>query len=281
MAKTKVLVAVKTYPNLSKKYSELVCTAGFREDGSWIRVYPVPFRFLKQTERYSKWQWVEFDLEKNQSDKRKESYRLIDWTRDIVHGEVVNTEGNWSKRKKFALRNVYTDMDKLIADNKNPDKHVSLAVLKPKEILDFIWKKVDGGWDEEKVKKIYADLAQGNLFETPEEAEARKNFRLVDRMPYEFSYVFTTDDGKTRTLMIEDWEIGQLYRNLLANYKNEEVACQKVKQKYIDVFAKERDLYLFMGTTARYDGWASDPFVIIGTFTPKIEAPSLFGELDF
>lgn len=46
MAKTKVLVTVKTYPTLSQKYDELVCTAGFLEDGSWIRVYPVPFRKL-------------------------------------------------------------------------------------------------------------------------------------------------------------------------------------------------------------------------------------------
>ena len=42
MAMTKVLITVKTYPTLSAKYDELVCTAGFREDGTWIRIYPVP-----------------------------------------------------------------------------------------------------------------------------------------------------------------------------------------------------------------------------------------------
>ena len=31
-----VLITVKTYPTISVKYDELVCTAGFREDGSWI-----------------------------------------------------------------------------------------------------------------------------------------------------------------------------------------------------------------------------------------------------
>ncbi|MDX2128367.1 MAG: hypothetical protein SFU91_04955 [Chloroherpetonaceae bacterium] len=44
MALTKVLIFLKTYPTLSVKYDELVCTAGFREDGTWIRLYPVPFR---------------------------------------------------------------------------------------------------------------------------------------------------------------------------------------------------------------------------------------------
>lgn len=43
MALTKVLITVKTYPAISTKYDELVCTAGFREDGSWIRIYPVQF----------------------------------------------------------------------------------------------------------------------------------------------------------------------------------------------------------------------------------------------
>jgi hypothetical protein len=36
--RTKVLITVKTYPTISVKYDELVCTAGFREDGSWVRI---------------------------------------------------------------------------------------------------------------------------------------------------------------------------------------------------------------------------------------------------
>ncbi len=33
----RVYILVKTYPTVSKSYSELVCTAGILEDGSWIR----------------------------------------------------------------------------------------------------------------------------------------------------------------------------------------------------------------------------------------------------
>jgi hypothetical protein len=36
MARERVLVTVKTYPTLSQSHVELVCTAGFREDGSWM-----------------------------------------------------------------------------------------------------------------------------------------------------------------------------------------------------------------------------------------------------
>lgn len=35
MGREKVLLTVKTYPTLSRKHGELVCTAGAREDGSW------------------------------------------------------------------------------------------------------------------------------------------------------------------------------------------------------------------------------------------------------
>ena len=62
MAKEKVLITVKTYPTISEKYKELACTAGFREDGSWIRLYPIPFRLLDQEQQYKKYQWVEVSL---------------------------------------------------------------------------------------------------------------------------------------------------------------------------------------------------------------------------
>lgn len=83
MALTKVLITVKTYPSLSEKYDELVCTAGFLEDGSWIRIYPVPLRKLDYQNRYEKWQWIEIDLIKNISDFHPESYRPSDLDKEI------------------------------------------------------------------------------------------------------------------------------------------------------------------------------------------------------
>lgn len=77
MALTRVLITVKTYPTLSVKYNELVCTAGFREDGSWVRIYPVTFRKKPYIEQYKKYDWIEVDLVKNDSDFRPESYRPI------------------------------------------------------------------------------------------------------------------------------------------------------------------------------------------------------------
>ncbi|MCX8481853.1 MAG: hypothetical protein ORN58_08035, partial [Sediminibacterium sp.] len=79
MAKTKVLITVKTYPTISIKYDELVCTAGFLEDGTWIRIYPIQFRKKSFEEQYKKYDWIEIDLVKNNSDFRKESFRPISY----------------------------------------------------------------------------------------------------------------------------------------------------------------------------------------------------------
>ena len=86
MALTKVLITVKTYPSLSGKYDELVCTAGFREDGTWVRIYPIQFREKSYEEQYKKYDWIEIDLVKNRKDFRPESYRpYSDDSAIIIH----------------------------------------------------------------------------------------------------------------------------------------------------------------------------------------------------
>jgi len=94
MALTKVLITVKTYPSLSAKYGELVCTAGFLEDGSWIRLYPIPFRKLKKDEKYTKYQWIELDIVNNDKDFRPESFRPATIDTPITLLNTIDTKGN-------------------------------------------------------------------------------------------------------------------------------------------------------------------------------------------
>ncbi len=46
LPKARVLITVKTYPLPSRSYTELVCTAGLLNGEKWIRMYPIPYRFL-------------------------------------------------------------------------------------------------------------------------------------------------------------------------------------------------------------------------------------------
>ncbi len=160
MALTKVLIAVKTYPTLSAKYDELVCTAGFKEDGSWIRIYPVPFRKKGYSEQYKKYDWIEVDLVKNESDFRPESFRPFSHASEIKIVGHLDTKDNWLNRKEVALGKIYYNLSELIDESKDKNLCTSLAVFKPTEILDFTAELVDRDWDKDKLAK----LNQLNLF---------------------------------------------------------------------------------------------------------------------
>lgn len=273
MAVMNVLIAVKTYPTLSAEYDELVCTAGFLEDGSWIRIYPIPFRKLGDESQYRKWQWVTIDLVRNsKKDLRGESYRPVDIDKPILLGEMVSTDNKWAARKKYALKNVYTNMEKLIAESQRPP-YKSLAVVKPTKVIDFIWEEVDREWNAEKLRAVYANQMQGDLFKQDDEKVA---FTIAKKLPYKFSYKFTTEDSKERTVMIEDWELGMLYWKCLKMANgNELIACQKVKEKYFDNMISGTDFYFLMGTTLSHHIGSPNPFIIIGTFYPKKSDPEL------
>lgn len=263
MAKTKVLITVKTYPNLSTKYDELVCTAGFLEDGSWIRIFPMPFRKLDYANQYKKYDWLEIDLVKNTSDFRPESFRPanIEYPGEIVGH--INTDNNWDERKGIVLKKVYTDMTMLIKEAKDKKIGTSLAVFKPTKILDFTYKPHEKReWDKAKLEKG----RQQNLFEKRD-----NNFEVVRKLPYKFSFQFEDVNGKVSKLMIEDWETGQLFWKQFAKYNDEKMACEDVKKKYLDDFAKTKDLYFFLGTTKLNHYVSRNPFIIIGAFQPKKE----------
>ncbi len=263
MPKERVLITVKTYPTLSSKYSELVCTAGFREDGSWIRIYPSPFRFLDEDQHYKKYQWIELDLEKNPTDPRPESYRPINID-DIKLGKEIGPGGQWEERRKLILGKnlIHTNLNVITEAAKQ--NLYSLVIFKPTKITDFKTEQTDREWEITKKQAAEASLKQGSLFEE----NLVKNPRLMPKLPYVFSYTFEDDVGKESTLMIEDWEIGQLYWSCFKKYNCEETAVQKVREKYLDDFAHTKDLYLFLGTTRRWHGVSPNPYVIIGTFHP-------------
>lgn len=136
MLKERFLVTVKTYPTLSRKYGETVCTAGVREDGSWVRLYPVPFRRLGETEQYRKFDWLECDLIRNPSDPRPEPFRPADVTQLFPVGHI-DTSNNWQERRRLILQTatVYTRLQPLLDGAKA--NILSLAVFKPTRILDL------------------------------------------------------------------------------------------------------------------------------------------------
>lgn len=279
MAKTKVLITVTTYPLPSRSYDELVCTAGMKEDGTWIRIYPVPLKFLRgvravgEMETY-KFTWISLELVKRADDFRPESYspKYYDF-RDFEVLDSVDIKGSaalkmdaWKRRIDLVSDNVFTNMTQLIEESREP-KNTSLATFKPTIISDFIVEDDDSEWKPE----WKAQLRQLDLFST----EYGQQRELIKKLPHKFYYRFEDDQGKKSRLMIEDWEIGQLYFKCVAKH-GKETALEKVREKYWDFF-QGRDVYLFLGTTMQWHRRRSDnPFVIIGVFYPPIIKTSYF-----
>ena len=266
----RIYITVKTYPTISKEYSELVCTAGILEDGSWIRLYPVPFRKLDFDQKYRKYTWIEVDVTRNLNDFRPETYRPNLETL-AVEPKTSNKRVDWDERKRIIFKNqkIYTNLQELISKARADD--TSLAIFKPTKVLDLLVEETDRDWDPDKLTILRNLSQQMSLFQTPEELEAE--FKVVQKVPYKFSYHFEDDSGKHSTLMIEDWEIGMLYFNSLAAADgNEKVAIEKVRKKYFDYFTT-RDLYFFMGTTKEHHRVSKNPFIIIGAFYPPMPSP--------
>lgn len=204
MSRERILITVKTYPTLSRKYGETVCTAGIREDGTWVRVYPVPFRRLGEEEQYKKYDWLECRLVRSSSDPRPETFRPVD------EGELhpvgrVDTSDNWRERRRLLLKTgrVYDRTDELIAGAKA--NQISLAVFKLTKIIDFVWELEEREWNPETLREMREATSQLDLFA---DNTWRETFTVVKKLPYSFSYKFEDAVGRRSELQVLDWEIG-------------------------------------------------------------------------
>ncbi|MEI8247260.1 MAG: hypothetical protein WCI51_15615 [Lentisphaerota bacterium] len=264
----RVLMTIKTYPSLSQKYGELVCTAGVC-NGKLVRMYPIQFRDLSDYQKFKKFQWIEVSLQKRKKDFRPESYTPV---REIKLCEHISPEKDgWSKRmKELSSLTMHDNMRELINITKQPP-YPSLAMVKPREIIDFKIESCSREWTD--AQKAY--FQQPDLFKDIGPLTLRK-------LPYKYSYRFVTKDEQERTLMIEDWEIGALYWNCLNDADgNEDIANQKVKEKYMAI-AGNPNTFFFVGTTLANHVQAPNPYIIIGvvapnsSYNPNIVQPDLF-----
>ena len=99
----KVLIWAKTYPELSKRHRETVCTGGCPEDGTPIRLYPVPLRYLPVTSQYRLYDWISVPLRRNSMDTRPESFRVAQGVMPTTVGKARTTHG-WEARREVVFK---------------------------------------------------------------------------------------------------------------------------------------------------------------------------------
>lgn len=250
----KVFIVIKTYPRPSSKYRELVCTAGITESGKWIRLYPINYRYMDFHRWYKKYQWINVTLEKYNKDFRIDSYRPIESSIKLL-GEPLTTDKQWLERKKVIMPTVqYQSIEQIEKVYKL--NSISLAIFKPKEILEF---KIEPDIDTWTYKQQQT-LSQMRLFE--------KQPKTLEKIPFKFSYVFNCSDSqckKPHKLSIIDWEIFALYLSIKNKYPYDiDVLLQKIKDKWLDeMWSSKKDSYLIVGTQ-----YPNPTFMVLGVFWP-------------
>lgn len=277
MPLTKVFITVKSYPTLSSHYEEQLSIAGFREDGAFIRIYPIPFSKKTYEEQYQRYNWVELDLTRNTRDFRLESFRPVTMDAPVKKIAHLDTEDHWSERKAIVLKHVYRNMSTLIVEAKHEAFYTSLAVFKPARILGFVVEETDREWNSDRLEKLREEKNNGRVFEQPEDP-----FTVMKKLPYKFSFRFTDDKNEEITLPVEDWELASLYWKSLKKHSGpdkEQKTVNEVRKKYLQEYARNSDLYFFLGTTQNVHAGSKQPFTIVGLFQPTMPPAVVQGSL--
>ncbi len=249
----KVLIAVKSYPNPSRRYSETVCVAGVDLDsGEWVRLYPIPFRDLDKSKKFKKYNIIKVQTNRPTRDKRHESNRVNVDSIEILDYLSAGKD-KWAGRRNIILPTVSNSMCEILEKREKKDK--SLGMFKPRNV-DFLWKKARPK-NQNAREACYAQLS---FFSKKKE--------VIEYVPFDFRYTFFCHNEPMcpgHNYSIVDWEIGQAYRDWRWKYGTGVLLLEKIKERWLNrMCSSKNDVYFFVGNMKRF----RDVFMILGVFYP-------------
>lgn len=258
----KVLVLVKTYPVISRKYGELVCTAGIDEEGNWIRLYPMPVSLFEDKE-LKKYRWIELDVEKRAAykDNRPESW-VPQRQENICYGDIVGSRDGWVRRRRLIfdkVKVVETRAELLSLSEMNKQ---TLAVFKPAKILNVTLTPQETTYSEKELAQIQEFVSTNceDLFK--QTGRDPQEFIPKEKLPFRLKYEFEDAQGEPLGMHVIDWEVGALWYN---SYKH--LPFEEYKEKILGNYRKRPgyDIYFYMGTMWEWmRRKAPDPWTIVG-----------------
>lgn len=233
-----LLVNCKTYPAVSKKYTETVCTGGVQADGSFVRLYPIPFRFLEKQEQYKRWDVIQVQAYKDTKDTRPESWHLAPGTPIKIIRRLTTDKQRWEWMNKAVFQGT--------ADLESQGKTNGLVEVEP---IKFYWKpEKKKEWTPSQINVF----EQGSLFDKKERME-----ELAIRIPWQFRLEYREKaTGLEFDSKVLSWSYYQGFRRNLDIFGNETAALEAVAQKIRNsIFANERTVYAILGTHSRFKHW--------------------------
>jgi hypothetical protein len=236
----RILITVRTYPAISTKYIETVCTGGITDTGEWRRLYPVPLRYLDGDRQYRTFDVVQVDVEPGK-DGRPETR-----TPRLQSLRVTSHLDRWASRCQWINPTIFPSLKSMVAAGK------SLAPVEVREVLEFIAKPTSPDW----TAKQKAKLLQEQLF------EERKG---LEKVPFDFRFRWRDGDGVEHNSHVLAWEFGETLRQYRQHYPD---PVQVMRDKWMnDLCGANRAVSFFMGNQARF----RHNFSICGIFSPPKE----------
>jgi hypothetical protein len=246
----RVLIVVRTYPVPATNGAEVSCTAGITVEGKWIRLFPIPYRFLDPDSQFSKYHWIDVNIRKAPNDARPESYKIDRDSIQIVR--FVGPQRGWRARKDlvYPLRaHCQCCLNAAWEAHHQP----TLGFFRPKSILRLEIEETSPEWTPDELAKLHQELPP--MFGD----DARRPKKPLEKIPFIFRYVFTCDEPAchSHTMMCADWEMASLYRNCRREYGDKWEP--RFRQKYEATMIQKLDTQFFVGTVHRWSTW-----IIIG-----------------
>ncbi len=262
--KARILILCKTYPSPSEKHVETSCVAGLEEGGQLIRLFPVPFRLIRDEQQFRKWQWINARIEKAGGDRRPESHKIFVDTIDCGE-QPISTRNGWADRRA-ALNGLPVFEDFAAMERVRQDEGPTLGLLKPASIIALDITPTDKpDWTEEEHQKLIQNERQSGLFD----AADAQNLAKLRKVPFNFHYRYTCQSG-VETLIyrhkIADWEAGALYWNCRTRHGDN---WETPFRQKIGVALPSADLMFLMGTIHRFP----DQWLIVSLLYPPKPAP--------
>jgi len=196
----RALIVVRTYPVPATKGAEVSCTAAITDKGEWLRLFPVPWRFLAEDQQFRKYQWIDARVVKA-SDAPPESYKLRQDGITIASAPLSTGHG-WKDRKEHVFPRRSHCLCCLVRE-RDARGFPTLGVFRPRSIERLTITPETPNWTQAQLDV----LRQGHLFiENPP--------KELEKIPFSFRYEFRCDDDgcKGHKLTCTDWEMGESYR---------------------------------------------------------------------
>ena len=199
-----VMVLVKATPQPSTKYGDTVCVAGALLGPGpvrWIRLYPIPFRYLESAAKFRKYQTVTVELRPTSGDYRPESAKVN--LEQIVGGPV--TDG-WKHRAPIVEQLAGPSMCELLAGVTADPNATSLGAVRPRDVdgLDF---EEHGPWSPEQLSKMQSVADQDSLFGS---AEGKQVVLQPPRFKVWLRWRCESPRCPAHRMRILDWELTAL-----------------------------------------------------------------------